>query len=188
MRRPTRIAGLAVGALLVAAPARAQRPAPPKFDVGLSGGTVFPVRQFKAFSKKGVAGNLEAGYRVKGPVGLRANILYQDVRGIQQGLSKVDRKLTAAVLDVVLHVMVDEDSPLHAYFYAGGGVYHQKAKDVMSGQEATANQGGLQLGLGLSYGFSNLRPYFEAQYNDIFLTGNNIKTAPIMIGFRYGGF
>jgi len=172
MRHPLAASAALLVLAAAAAPAAAQRPA---ISFGVAGGPTFPVGDLAELVDAGwhaqAAVHFGAGIV---PLGLRAELLYQDLDG-----QDVETRQLAAFLSAVLSAPGAGFSP---YVLAGAGVYDLSV-------DGPGLEGGTHLGVnagaGVDIGMVGYALTLEARFHHLFTEGLNQQTLPISIGLRF---
>lgn len=171
-----------LGAVLVGAPLRAQRPV----HLGLAGGLSLP--------QGDLGGAFESGWHVRGmallslpalPIGLRAEVSQERYSG---GTAPQTLELRGGAVDLLLSLPAPAALPVRPYVLAGAGLYHAKTVSLEPSPGASFMGGGSHMawnaGLGTSVDIGPLQAFVEARYQAVRLRPH-ARALPLTLGVMF---
>ena len=176
-------------ALLLVAP-QAHAAAKGDVSIGVGGGALIPLSEFKDSSKLGFLGGLDVDYMVTEAVSVGVDGMYskndiKDDFATANGIDKGNTSFFTGSGHLKYMFPMASESKIMPYVTAGGGVYHIKAEATASGVTASAseNKFGGHGGAGVSFkAGSSLNVDVQGLFHVVSTTGTSTK----FVTFRGG--
>jgi opacity protein-like surface antigen len=154
--------------------------------VGLGGGLVLPMGDYKKIDKMGWLIGGDVTYWLTGaPVGLRADLQYSQTSE-KSGVTPHKSKILGGLAEVVYAFGTEADQ-VRPYILGGVGYYN--VKFTVSGVSADESKVGFGGGAGVAFkvGTGSTRVFVEGKYVSVSTSGSSVTFVPIRAGIRFGG-
>ena len=191
MRCRPAVSVVALLALSVAAPLGAQVPRPVQLGIGI--GLTLLTGEDRDFFSDGfnAAGNVTVNIPAA-RIGLRAEVMYQALRGKDRGLGPPggpdtlvlgDFNVVAGIASLVYHLSPPL-SPARPYVLLGGGLFRTEADAVYYGTPVSGSSTdfGIAVGAGVRFRVGGVRLFAEGRLHSIFGEGESARVYPVTVG------
>ncbi|HYU91564.1 MAG TPA: outer membrane beta-barrel protein [Gemmatimonadales bacterium] len=156
--------------------------------IGLGGGLIAPLSDYKNVDKVGWHATVNATFAIPlSPVGIRVDGLYGQTSHKDFGGSPVDgkTKLIGGLANLVYKIPVP--APMFKpYLLAGGGVYNLKVTIPSASVDTSETKFTWDFGGGASFGAGPASFFVEIRYVSIQESGGSTKFVPITAGVTFG--
>ena len=157
--------------------------------LGLGGGLISPLSDYKDVDKVGWHATVNATFAIPlSPVGIRVDGLYGQTSPKDIGTTPVDgkTKLIGGLANVVYKIPVPAPM-VKPYLLGGVGVYNQKVTIPSASFDTSETKFAWDLGGGASFGAGPASFFVEIRYVSIQESGGSTKFVPITAGVTFGG-
>lgn len=153
--------------------------------IGIGGGVLMPMSDYKDADKLGWLGGVDGTYWLAGaPVGIRVEGDYSQTS--HKNNVGGHTSIIGGMAELV-YAFGTSASPARPYLLGGVGYFHAKVEVTGIGS-ATENKVGYGLGGGvdLKVGTGSTHVFGEARYQSVQTSGTSLKMIPIRVGVRFG--